>query len=593
MNERVKNSLEVVAVHGRRLREVWHYDWTEPHQQAVCRLRVHDALRGLPPLVAVVGGASSGKSTVFNNLLDGHVASRVTARGHATLGPILAVHEDHRESVESLLADGRLLPGCRRAVIELEGNASGESEVLVVVFHGVEPLRDVLLFDTPDFTSDAASREGDVSLSLLPWFDRMLIVVDHERWFDRQSISKLRGESVRFGQQRLVLFNRTRETALREEDRAALTQQAERLAAEAMVVLEFRRGRGFCRFAPGALSEVHSFLGSAAPERSAALLQQIGNAAASVRNQHEERVARLKQLRASLDAAAARLLPQPRECMTALMTAEERRHMDPIWRILRTDQTRRWLLDHTRRIQTALSNVPLLGAVLPRTTRRVAFEPSESAGRFEIAASYFESVSQRRQNEIRRIAHGSAFWDEIRRWTGLEPSGEGTERPSSAKGELEATVRSLDDALRAWTEKVEAECGGISPHVRGAVGVGAVALAAVLIAVPGPVTALSLLAAKGAITAALGHLLVAGGAGAMLGKQMGRLTVVLQEKLMGSAEFDAVRVAAESYRMLIEAAGRREVSQAMVEASSLVIPPQDPLIEAMEVLSESAQGRGR
>ena len=45
-------------------------------------------------VVALAGNPNTGKSTVFNNLLDGHLASRITARGHATKGPILAVHED-------------------------------------------------------------------------------------------------------------------------------------------------------------------------------------------------------------------------------------------------------------------------------------------------------------------------------------------------------------------------------------------------------------------------------------------------------------------------------------------------------------------
>ena len=48
------------------------------------------------------------------------------------------------------------------------------------------------------------------------------MVVDHERWFDRQTVSELRAASVRLAQDRLVLFNRTREGALAREDEAAL-----------------------------------------------------------------------------------------------------------------------------------------------------------------------------------------------------------------------------------------------------------------------------------------------------------------------------------------------------------------------------------
>jgi len=589
MNDRLRTSLDFLAEHGRKLSERWRLPWPEPVQQAVHRLRLDLSSAELPALVAIIGGASSGKSTVFNNLLDGHLTSRITAWGHATLGPILAAHEARRPIVEGLLAADLLLPGLRRTAIELDDHVTGDPQALAVVFHGVEALRDVLLLDTPDFTSEAAFREGDICLSLLPWFDRLLVVVDHERWFDRQSVSKLRADSVRFGQQRLVLFNRTREGPLREEDHVALQRQAQRLAADAMVVLEFRRGRGFCRFAPGALEGVQVFLRAAKPDRTGALTRQISDAANGALNQHEERVARLGQLRGSLETAAGRVLPQTRECLTALMTAEERRRLEVLWRVFRLDQTRHWLAERARRLQAGLRRVPIIGGAVPRGDPDRDDEGAAHTSRGAIAESYFESVARRQRHEVRRMVHASAFWDEIRRWTGLEPGERSFDWEAATRERVRAAVDALDAALRRWTTKVEVECQGIGPHVHGAIGVAAVALAAVLIALPGPLTALTLVSAKTALGAALGHLLAAGGAGAALGKHIGRLTAVVQEKLIGSPEFHSVEAAADEFRALLDSSGRVAVNEAIEEAESLVLPREDPLTGALEVLRHARE----
>ena len=80
MTDRMANALEVVAERGESLRTEWAFDWSASSQQAVCRLRLGLDAETLPVLVAMVGGASSGKSTVFNNLLGGHLASRIAAQ---------------------------------------------------------------------------------------------------------------------------------------------------------------------------------------------------------------------------------------------------------------------------------------------------------------------------------------------------------------------------------------------------------------------------------------------------------------------------------------------------------------------------------
>lgn len=584
MNQAIANALDEVSREGRRLRDEWRFDWPESIQQTIHRLRLEQAVAKLPPFAALVGGASSGKSTVFNNLLSGHLTSRITARGHATLGPILAIHEHHRSRMQPLLDEGLLFPGYRHNSVELDDNVTGDPGTLAILYHDIDALRDVLLFDTPDFTSDAALKEGDVALSLLPWFDRLVVVVDHERWFDRQSISKLRAQSTRFDQDRFVLFNRTREGPLAEVDEIALRRQADRLSAHDAAVLEFRRGRGFRLFPPGTLDAVHSYLQTPGGRRTETLLSRAAETANRVLNQNEERAAHLSALRESLRLALDRVVPSTRDCMISLMTGAERRQLEVVSRVLRIHETTDWMRAQQRRVKNALTQVPLLGPLLSPSRNTPTDQSADAADRLTVGTSYYEAALRRQTHEIRRVIRRSAFWNEIRQWTGIEPTDRELELSATMRDELRGAVGTFNAALEAWTAKVETECQGINPHLHGAAAVGTIALAIVLIAVPGPVTALTLVTAKGAIGAALGHIVTATGAGALLGKHAGRLAGAVQEKLMGSSELDAVRAAANDFREHLESAGRQLVDDAVAEASALVLGRGEPLAPALEVL---------
>ncbi len=605
MNEIFSHALNVIADRGQQLRTVWRLDWPDPIQQAVLRLRLGHHVRAgclttcaaspetgeptgafkeLPLLAAVIGGASSGKSTLFNNLLGGHLASRITARGHATLGPILAVHENRRCPVQRLLHDGLLLPGLRRIHIDLDDNAVGQPDAVAIVFHTVNEFRDVLLADLPDFTSQDAQKEGDLAMRLLPWFDRILVVVDHERWFDRQSISQLRAQSVRFGQQRWALFNRTREDAMPEDGHTTLAQQARHLGAEGMSVLDFRRGRGFRLFPPGTLDEIPVFLSKPQPDRTPALLRAIAEAANRAANQNEERAARLDELRRSLDAVVNRTVPLARQCMTSLMTPPEREQLEVVARVLRISQTKRWAKHQAHRLQATLRRVPVLGSVIGATVPCDETAESDSVDRRTVATTYFEGVARRHANEIRRAVCGSAFWDEMHRWTGLEPAGHEFAWNPAMQEQVRSAADAFDAALTTWVDTVDSQCQGLSPSIKGAFGVGSVALLVVLIAAPGPVTALTLASAHGAIAAALVKLATASGAGAMLGKPIQRLTKLVEEQLLGTPEFDAVGQATAHFRSLLDAAGRRLAELALADASALVMDSHDPLVTALACL---------
>ncbi len=590
MNEHVRHALSRLVEAGDRLSGSLRFDWPVVIRQAVHRLVAGELNTTQTALAALVGGASSGKSTVFNNLLDGHLTSRITARGHSTLGPILAIHEDHRPTVLPLLASDRLLPGFRRVLVELDGNVCGEPDAVAVLFHPIDALRDVWLIDLPDFTSEAALAEGDIALSLLPWLDRLVVVLDHERWYDRQAISKLRAESVRFGQQRWALFNRTCEGTLGNDDRASLAQQAAQLSTEGMSVLEFRRGRGFRRFSPGTFDDVLSFLSQPAPPRTSALFDQVSEAANRVVSQNEERAARLKQLERGLTGAIGRAVPDQGECLSSLMTPDERRQVDAVSRVLRIPDTKRWLSAQARRVSGVLRGVPLVGAIIGPTGANADPDEAGEGDRITIAMRYFAQSAARSVHEVNRAVRTAAFWDEVRRWTGLEPAPRQFEWNPSLEHEVRRGAQDVDGALSRWLEKVDNECAGMAPHVKGALGMGAVGLTVVLIAAPGPVAALTLLSAKGAIAGALSQLVVATGAGALFGKAAGRMTTLVQEKLLGSPEFDAVQQTTAAFRTRLESHARGLVDAAMAEAAALVLPPDDSLLNALSTLQDIEEG---
>ncbi|HNQ23387.1 MAG TPA: hypothetical protein PKK06_09865 [Phycisphaerae bacterium] len=581
----VRDALTVVVERGPHLRTTWRFDFPPVVEQAGACLRWRAAGPALPPLVAIVGGASSGKSTVFDNLLQGHPVSRITAQGHATLGLIVAAPEAHREIVDELLRAGRLLTGLRPVHVDLNSRITGAPDEVGVVYHPFPDLRGLLLCDTPDFTSQAARQEGDILLSLLPWFDRLVVVVDHERWFDRQSIGQLRLASAGFGQQRFVVFNRTREGALAEEDRAALLQQARHLDAESALILEFRRGRGLSVFPPGTLEPLLHFAARPAPPRNQALLRVVARQARLVGNQNRERAARLEQLRSALVAAIDSTTPSEWDCLNALLTPPEREQLQIVARVLRVRQTRQWLRTQTHRVESALRRVPILGALVAAPPPDEEDHPDPNADRPTLALGYFEAVGRRQAHELQRLERVSAFWEELRRWTGLEPAPRQFQATSAQQQRVRELVAGFERALSAWNARVAGECRGASPHVAGALGAGALAVAIVLVAAPGPLSVLTLAMAKTALAAALGKLAVATGAGALLGRHFGRLLEVVQEKLLGSPEFAAVRAAAAEFRALLAESGRLQAQQGISAAAQLVLPPDDPLATALDILS--------
>lgn len=567
------DALLTLAGGGPRLRERYAFEWSSQHDHAAYRLRLPPSMLEGACLAAVVGGASSGKSTLFNNLLGGRLASRVTARGHATLGPILAAHESRQALVERLLTARYLWPTLKHAPIDIDANEPGSPLAALTVFHDVDALRDVLLVDTADFTSEDARSEGDLTLSLLPWFDRLIVVIDHERWFDRQSISELKRHASRLGQDRFVVFNRTQEGPLDPAQREMLEQQAHRLGADESLILEFRRGRGFCRFPPGMLESVVHFLQKPPPSRAPRLQRMVADGAREVLNQNSERTARLAELRAALRQGVVRALPRAGDALHAMMTAAEREHLDVVSRVLKLRQTREWLGQQRQRLDGWLRHVPFMDILRGKAGSSPVPEASKSQDRAALADAYFEQSARRLAHDAHRAARQSAFWIEMRRWTREEPPAGEFGWTLEMKDRVVAAAGGIDESLKRWRLKVDAECQGTAPLLAG--GVAALLL---LAALPGPLTAIPL----GAVFAAMS-------AGAVGAKPVGRLTSVARERLLGTHELAEVRQSVQRFLTVLEDDAARRAEEQVLAASRWVLAADDPLLLALTRLDNTRE----
>lgn len=234
--------------------------WSRRTAAACAALRFRRQAAGAPALVGLLGGASSGKSTLFNALI-GDEVSRISAHAHETRGPVAAVHDNRREAVRRWLAQG-LLPGGPTACEIAAGESTiGELDRLTVASHRDERLADILLIDMPDVTSRMAADEGSLTASWLPWFDALIVVVDEERWFDAAVFTDTAEPARQLGAQMWIVFN---STAPREElqpaERQRLQSEAAERGAEGHAVSPFRPGCGYRPVADEVVHQVQGWL---------------------------------------------------------------------------------------------------------------------------------------------------------------------------------------------------------------------------------------------------------------------------------------------------------------------------------------------
>ncbi|MBI5764286.1 MAG: 50S ribosome-binding GTPase [Planctomycetes bacterium] len=287
-------------------------------------------------LVGIVGGSSSGKSTIFNNLIGGNHVSHVTMKARTTRGPVLAASYGLEAQVRTWFDHDRVLfPTSRPNYDQVDAPVEGHSEQIAAVFVEFRGADRLMLVDTPDFSTQRSLDEGDTAMRLMPWFDRVLIVVDSQRWYDQKTFVKLLKCLDRFGSDRLVLFNCNEDGRdLLEEDIRKLADQAKLFKAD-YELIEYRAGRGFLRFPPGVLDKTRTWLAppleSSGGNRLRRLQRQISEAANHVLNQNENRLRLFHKLENELKKVAARAVPDEQYVLSILLSPEERKLISPFW----------------------------------------------------------------------------------------------------------------------------------------------------------------------------------------------------------------------------------------------------------------------
>lgn len=586
-------ALDILSAHSDRLRDPYGLPWNQQAAQVIHALRFTCAAgKAAPPIIGVVGGASSGKSTVFNNLLGGRRASLVTIKSHATRGLILSAHRDHQPQLDMWLYHERiLLPTLAAQPAGRQTDLQGEPLMTTVLYHEEPGLHDVILVDTPDFTSNAAEREGDITLSMLPWFDRLLIVVDHERWFDRQVVDDLKAAADRLGQRRMVVFNRTQQGTLGQVDRERLDEQARHLAADRVCILDYHPGRGFRRFDPATLDGLLAFLRDPPSDRLMSLRRDAAAHATALLAENQSRSDAFDRLRRVLNRSADQLAPVGWwECVTALMSPEERDRLDSFSRLLGFSQARDWLDRQRRRLETTMARVPWLRSASGSGAANATLPP-EPFSRERSGLDFFESQCERQRRRLNENAAAAEFWDQVRRSTGRGPALLDDAFTQTFRNRARQAVGALGDALAAWDAKVRRECQGTSPQVVGSLSMMLIGVAAILVAVPGPVAALTPVIAAGAIKAGLVKIGAAGLFGALGGRSVARLVEIVREQLLASPEFNAVHTSAEELRRLVEEHGRAAAGELERAARQLTLAAGEPLLEALQTIRDQEPRR--
>ncbi len=306
--------------------------WTSADQSAAAALRfILDTRSKAAPngqatmLVALVGGASSGKSTLFNSLISREV-SRVSAHAHETLGPIAAAHADHLPQLHRWMDEGSLLVGFEPCRLDDQQAHVGAVGKVALCEHRLDELKNVLLIDLPDVTSQMSADEGAVARRLMPWFDGLIVVVDEERWFDAAIFDETLTFARDLGPSSWVVFNRTEhDDAFSDEQRERLADHARQQRADAFCISRFQRGSGFRPVATETREEVVRWLTACDGKgRSDSLGKTLQRRCANLLAENVARSQALDALRRNIGQEIDTLADETRLSID-LLTTDERR----------------------------------------------------------------------------------------------------------------------------------------------------------------------------------------------------------------------------------------------------------------------------
>ncbi len=566
----MQDALDVIVREGNRLITALRLaSWSPVEREIAAVLRFHGR-RGRPArlsLVGIIGGSSSGKSTVFNNLLGGRHASQVTMLSHTTKGLILAVPDTAEERVDLWLDPERiLLPGLEHRRAEPDDRTPGTPDSVTVIPVHQPALRDVLLFDTPDYTTETSRREGDLTRRLLPWFDRVLVLVDEERWFDEQTFGGLRDELNRLRVDRMLVFNCNEGNAsLSADDRRKLADQADRMNAR-HVLVEHCHGRGFRKLPDGALQPCLDWLtaaghGSDAAPRHRRLARLLSDQAGHVLNENAGRVAQLEKLKQCLVQTVHDEVPGSRTITReVILTAEQRKLLSVYWRSI--GRTLDWLRGAQDGVAGWLS---LRG---PRNARAAG----RADGEQDRGVCFFVHEANRLRDRLVNLALGSRFWH-------LAGSPDESLPIDIDDADVEAQARqhaaACDTALTQLEERVRHEAADLKVDVAG-IGLGALIGVMVGGVLAVPTGGLSVPAG-----AALGALIAAPATGLSA-----RVCARLYSAVRGTPESRALAAAVDAYRSALREQAERVAGRILIVARGRTLDAEPGLRDALESLRE-------
>jgi hypothetical protein len=574
--------LEILVQQGPRLPQTIRLEsWTARDQEIVAALRfVRLRARQRPDvtLIGVVGGASSGKSTIFNNLVGGRHASLVTMASHTTKGPILAVPAGLESTVAGWLGGRLLMPGFEGRSVAPDDRTPGVAGALTTIAVADDGLVNSLLFDTPDFTTETSRREGDVTHRILPWFDRVLVLVDEERWFDEKTFSRLRNELNRLGTARMVLFNCNEgDVRLGVDDLARLREQAQRMSAP-HVVIEYRHGRGFRRLPDPVLQPVADWItrptdtdtGSDRPTR---LLRWAAENAGHALNENAQRMAGLDELTRDLARAVEDQLPATHTILREVVLApEQRRIISPYWRSV--GRSAQWLRDVPRTVSRKI--LPFGSPTgRPPVAELAAGDPNEDP--VQRGTSFFVAEVERIDGYLGNRARDSRFWQEA--GTPNEPMAAPSVDPARVEADGTRCARACADALARFEERIATEATTLKVNLTGA-GIGA-AIGLML----GAVFALP----SGGLSVPAGALLglaIAAGASGLSARSVVRLFHAVR----GTPESRALWDTVTEYRSGLRVHAAETAGRITAAARTRTLADEPELRRALETLRDAGPG---
>jgi hypothetical protein len=323
------------------------FDWSQLERNVCAALRFKGQVPESPAMVGLIGGASSGKSTLLNSLL-GREVSRISAHAHETLGPIAAVPVPWAPRFQALSAQQLVFPALESRPIDEGQPSTGRLGAVSICPHDLPALANVILTDLPDVTSKMSADEGSTTRTLLPWFDGLIVVVDEERWYDAAVFDDTAEFARNFGPKLWVLFNRTeRNEPLSDQERGHLAGHALNRHATGSYISPFQPGSGYRPLSAETQARVTAWVSQLDPaDRNADLKQYLQRRCAEVVRLNVARAGQYNRLCRGVDRELDALTEETSLSLD-LLTADERallglgRRFVPLYDAYR--HVRRWV----------------------------------------------------------------------------------------------------------------------------------------------------------------------------------------------------------------------------------------------------------